>query len=190
VNTGINCGLVDARARTKGKAVDLSKAATITEDLAFTLVSSSGAGGSLAFGIPVFSGVSVGPSLSDLKKTMNTSQITNSFKIPKLDDLKPASCSNIKSDASWLDYVIVSPDLGQSLSRLTVGLEFYLSKSSNGSVSINVFALKIGPQFTSEDDKTQKACLTFDFEAPKPDGSKQETCQIGSSGGNQNKGSQ
>jgi hypothetical protein len=191
VNTAINCGLADARKRTKGKAVDLSKAITITEDLTFTLVSNSGIGGSLAFGIPVYPGVSVGPNLTDLNKVTNTSQITNSFTIPKLDDLNP-NCNKINSHADWLDYVIVSPDPGQTLSRVAVGLEFYVSKSQNDSLSINIFALKIGPQFTNEDDKTQKACFTFDFEKPAgQNGSKQTSaCQVGSSSGGQNKSQQ
>jgi hypothetical protein len=209
VNTAISCALVDARKRTKGKTVDLSKARTITEDLTFTLVSNNGIGGSLAFGIPVYPGVSVGPSLSDLNSVTDTSQITNSFTIPRLDDLNP-KCTNITSRADWLDYVIVSPDPGQTLSRLTVGVEFYVSKSNNDSLNINIFAVKIGPQFTNENDKTQKACLTFDFEKPpvgadgKPveqdnkqagqqDGSKQTSasaCQLGSSSGGQSKASQ
>jgi hypothetical protein len=199
VNTAISCALVDARNRTKGKAVDLAKATTITEELTFTLVSNSGIGGSLAFGIPVYPGVSVGPSLSALNSVSNTSQITNSFTIPKLDDLKP-TCNKINSRADWLDYVIISPDPGQNLSKLTVGLEFYVSKTSNDSLSINIFAIKIGPQFTDENDKSQKACLTFDFQKPpaqdggKPpaqDGSKTTSgCQLGSSSGNQSKASQ
>jgi hypothetical protein len=92
VNTAINCELVNANESTEGL---LSKA-TITEDLTFTLVSSQGNGASLAFGIPVFSAVTIGPSISDLNKLTNTSQITNSFSIPDLNALKP-SCPKNKS---------------------------------------------------------------------------------------------
>jgi hypothetical protein len=209
VNTAISCGIVEARALMEANKVDLSKV-TLTEDLTFTLVSNSGLGGSVAFGIPVYPGVSVGPSLSELNSVANTSQVTNSFTIPKLDALKP-NCEKINSHADWLNYVIVKPDEGQQRSRLAAGLEFYVSHTNNDSLSINIFALKIGPQFTNENDQTQKVCLTFDFEKPAvgtdakpvvgPDGkpveqadqqnlSKQSSasaCQIGSSSGSQSK---
>ena len=205
VNTAVSCGIAAARERTKGHPVDLSKATKITEDLTFTLVSNSGIGGKLAFGIPVYAGVSVGPSLSDLNELSNTSQITNSFTISDLNHLLP-NCKNKAANADWIDYVIVDPDPGQTISRIAVGLEFYVSKTKDDSISINILSLKIGPEFTSETDKTQKVCLTFDFEKPagqdgKPagqdekaavqDSSKQTSaCQVGSSGGGQNKSKQ
>ena len=191
VNTAINCGLAAVLEHPpKGASVDLSNAA-ITEDLTFTLVSNSGVGGNLSFGVPVFSGVSIGPSLSDLNKLENTSEITNSFKIQKWSDLKPKECKGLKSDTSWLSYAVLAPDPGQELTRLAVGLEYSVSRSVDGSISINILALKIGPQVTYENDKAQKVCLTFDFSAksgdpqpPKADAAKAApSCQFASSGG-------
>jgi hypothetical protein len=190
VNTAISCGLVDALKQTEHQGVDLSTAKTITEDLAFTLVSNTGIGGSLALGVPVYAGVTVGPSLSELNKVTNTSQITNSFTISNLKGLEP-NCSKNNSNADWLKYVILNPDPGQHLSRLTVGLEFYVSQSKNDSININIFAIKIGPQFTSENDSSQKACFTFDFDkAPDANGKPTSGCQLGSSGGGQNNNNQ
>jgi hypothetical protein len=60
---------------------------------------------------------------------------------------------------TWNDDVKLGPPTPKKIRTV--------SPTVGASLSINVFALRIGPQFNIENDNTQKACLTFNLQ-PTP----------------------
>jgi hypothetical protein len=182
VNTALICDIAQAAKATKGKNPDLSKA-VITGDLSFNLVTKSSSGASLAIAaIPVFTGASVAPSLAASSITTQTVQTDNSFVVAPSE---LSTCDHYSPNNWLLSNVVTSPLKGQQITQVTEAVSFIVTRQGSVGLKLNIIPVSIGPQFSDENDKTQKICLLFDFTNPnKPS---KASCP-GGGGGNNNNG--
>jgi hypothetical protein len=168
VTAAIVCDIAAAASDTKGKDVDFSRA-VISADITFSEVTKSSVGASLAVAaIPVFSGASATPSLDASRITSETLQGTTSITI---DPAQLAPCTH-SSPNKWLTSEVVTASLpkGVAVTKVTEAVQFVVTKQAGAGLKLNIVPISIGPQFSRENDRTQKICLLFNFDkkADKP----------------------
>jgi hypothetical protein len=164
VSAALACDLAQAAAATKGQQLDFSKA-VITGTLSFSLVTKNSAGASLAIAaIPVFTGASVAPSLAASSITSNTVQVDNTFKVAPSELV---TCDHHSSNNWLLSEVITSPLKGFEITQVTEAVSFVVTRQGSAGLKLNIIPISVGPQFSNENDKSQKICLLFDFTNPK-----------------------
>ena len=181
VNAAIICDIAAAAKATKGKKLDLSEA-IISGDLSFTLVTKNSAGASLAIAaIPVFTGATVSPSLAASSITTQTVQVDNSFSVAPAE---LTACDHPSPNNWLLSNVITAPLSGQDITQVTEAVSFIVTKQASAGLKLAIIPVSIGPQFSGENDKTQKVCLLFDFTKPNKPG--KATCSGGGGGDQKN----
>jgi hypothetical protein len=166
VNAAIICDIAAAAYNTKGQDVDFSKA-MIAADLTFSLVTKSSAGASLAVAaIPVFANTSVTPSLDASRITSETVEVTTSIQIAPAQLQR---CTYSSSDNWLMSRVITSVIKGETVRKIKAAITFVLTKEGSAGLKLNIVPISFGPQFSGQSEKTQKACMLFDFTSPTPD---------------------
>jgi hypothetical protein len=167
VAAAIVCDIAAAAHATKnkGKAVDFSKA-VITGDITFNLVTKTSSGASLKVpAIPVFSSVSAAPSLDAKRITSDMTQFTTSITV---DPAELHPCTHASGN-NWLtSQVILEPIKGMRVTKVSEALAFVVTNQKSAGLNLNIIPISIGPQFSTETTKTQKACLLFDFAKSSP----------------------
>jgi hypothetical protein len=187
VTAAIVCDIAAAAKDTKGKRVDFSKA-VISADITFSEVTKDSAGLSLAVAaIPVFSGASAAPSLDASRITSASASATTSITV---DPARLVPCLH-SSPNKWITSQVVTDPLQAPVvvKKVTEAVQFVVTKKGGAGLKLNIIPISIGPQFSIQNDKTQRLCLLFNFDpkkesdANKMAAQEQPKCQFGSGSG-------
>jgi hypothetical protein len=117
--------------------------------------------------------------------TSETLQGTTSITV---DPAQLVPCEH-SSPNLWLTSEVVTGPLPKAVTviKVTLAVQFVVTKQATAGLNLNIIPIAIGPQFSSENDKTQKICLLFNFDRTAEGVKAKPSCQSGSgSSGNNN----
>jgi hypothetical protein len=163
VIAALECDFADATQATRGRPNDLS-GALITGNIKFAMVTKTSAGASLAVAaIPVFSAGSITPSV----EASRLSEVTYSDEWTIKVDPKAVPACTSPSSNRWLTSRVALGGSMVQVERFVTKVSFVLTGKAGAGFKLNIVPISIGPQFSSENSKSQSLDLNINFRPPR-----------------------